>query len=65
MKTEWTSNIALCHIVSKLGYLVKASPNFYCVSLRYSKHHGGGGVGITDIPEHLPVFLLGTENIVG
>ena len=26
---------------------------------------GGGGLGITDIPEHLPVFLLGIENVVG
>ena len=34
---------------------------FPCVSLRYRKCHWG----ITDIPEYLPVFLLGTENCMG
>ena len=60
-QTECSTVDPLCDIVSKLGSLVKASPNFL---LCYSKRHGGW-VGITDIPEHLPVFQLGTENVVG
>ena len=48
---------------SQLGSPVRAFPNlFLCFSQEQKTLWEGG---ITDIPEHLPVFLLGIVNIVG
>ena len=60
--------MSLCMGIQSRGNIFNHYSKFFPVFLsgtEYVVGGGGGCMGITDIPEHLSVFLLGKANVVG